>query len=1581
MKKSTSFYLAILLFFCNQNISAQITLSSQAEVDAWDQSIEVLTEHVIITGSDITNIDALSNLRDVESELEIRSNIALTNIDGLSGLEQVTGLVNIIQNDALVSIDGFLGLTDFIGNIQLQFNDGLTNIDGFTNLKNISGTISLWNNDALINIDGFLGLDDISGKVIITNSDLLENIDGFSNLDNFTGLIELTSCDGLTNLDVFAGYTDIQGSLVIENIDNSSIRLDALSNLTNVSGGISISNISSLSDIDIFLNLTDVTGVISINRNEQLLNINGFTNLADISGRVTIRANNLLTDINGFAGLEDVSGELRIISNNSLVNLDALSGLEGFSGNIYIDDNNSLTSIHAFTSFTNISGKLIIDNNDGLTNLNDLSSLSQLTGSLEVIDNISLSNIDGLSGLKDIEGTLVIQNNDALLDIQVFLNLLNLTGNLRVTSNSGLTSVNGFLGLTNITGRIDISTNENLTDISGFSNLSVIEGTLGISGNDALTNVDGLGGLDTITGSLFISLNSSLENIDGLMGLSSTGPGSRLEFRENQNLTNLNGLSGLTNLDGNLFIQENHALENIDGLLVLTEISNTADVRIIENNALTNLNGFSNVKNIYRHLRISNNSGLTQIDGLSQVQELSSTGHLEITHNENLINVDGLSGLRRVNNSARLTIQNNNALTNLDGLYGLEETRGRIIIDGNDQLSACCGLSEAIENGELQDFAIDTNRIGCNSVDEILDACSLTLFYDLIRPCEGIDNGRVTFFASDYDAIPFSYEWEETTLGDSGSGVSNSDQFSIDNLAPGIYNITVTLPNGARESFQNVVLDPIEGSIFEITKLTSTNSTNGIPSGNIYLEYSGGQPPYSLEWIGPNSDSRSDIITNFYTMFGLGAGEYSIQLTDADGQSKIVDITLLDDMVPVFPCSEPLDIVILNDVSGSVDAIEYDESKIFFVDFLKAANIGQSEMESQACVIEWSSSDMQSLIVPLTGNINELESYQDATRAFSAGTAPHPAMQFGYDYVKTNGRSDVEKVLILSTDGFPSPSLIALADEFKAEGYHIITVAFDDAYERGNIRDILTLVASVPLLASGAPAYSDLDADLADDIVNLYLCPLVPGESSSVYFNRDGAIKIDSAVGVCPIADFVELNFTVSAHRELSIPAGTSVMFYHNDPLLFGASPILDYSLPCAIAVGTSESFTVSLPSLDATKLYALLNDDGSRTPPLNFPITDLQELAYSNNIDTISICINDRPTLQALKYTTTPTPICDSILMYTIDVCNIGTTDAFDVLVNDDPPSGSIFSSIMVNDNGCSSDNGGTYDIPVDCCVSISLTYNVSEVPNGYYGSQNVELSGPTDQEYINYDGSQSSSEDVSIEEGIDNCPSTEIWFTKEVNSAEVCEDDFLVYTYTIHNETNSVIHGARFTDELPEPMMWVYKPYFLNGLSINTQELSGTIAEFIIDEIPADTIATFQIDAYTGDWLLDGMVSSAASLENVVDLENGGIQTLQSNTVNTIVYDNAGTICDSLWTNTLEVGQLESVILFPNPTTCTIKFKNLNESVNYRLLSYTGQIYEEGEYVGGELQLGYEGVNLVQLILDGEIKTFKVLKIGEGR
>ncbi len=80
---------------------------------------------------------------------------------------------------------------------------------------------------------------------------------------------------------------------------------------------------------------------------------------------------------------------------------------------------------------------------------------------------------------------------------------------------------------------------------------------------------------------------------------------------------------------------------------------------------------------------------------------------------------------------------------------------------------------------------------------------------------------------------------------------------------------------------------------------------------------------------------------------------------------------LLDETNPQNTCNQPLDIVILNDASGSVDAVEYNESKQFFVDFINALNIGTADTQSRAAIVEWSGSIIQQTRIPITGNLSD----------------------------------------------------------------------------------------------------------------------------------------------------------------------------------------------------------------------------------------------------------------------------------------------------------------------------------------------------------------------------------------------------------------------------------------------------------------------------------------------------------------------------------------------------------------------------------------------------------------------------------
>jgi hypothetical protein len=149
----------------------------------------------------------------------------------------------------------------------------------------------------------------------------------------------------------------------------------------------------------------------------------------------------------------------------------------------------------------------------------------------------------------------------------------------------------------------------------------------------------------------------------------------------------------------------------------------------------------------------------------------------------------------------------------------------------------------------------------------------------------------------------------------------------------------------------------------------------------------------------------------------LRYGEYLISVEDSAGASIAMAVTRLDDEVPVITCDVPMDIVILNDVSGSVSANEYSGSKQFFTDFLRLSNIGTASDQSRAAIVEWSFRSEQAVRIPMTGELADIEAYLDSNRAFAGGTAPHEALAFGEAYLRSIARPDVERVLVLCTDG------------------------------------------------------------------------------------------------------------------------------------------------------------------------------------------------------------------------------------------------------------------------------------------------------------------------------------------------------------------------------------------------------------------------------------------------------------------------------------------------------------------------------------------------------------------------------------
>jgi uncharacterized repeat protein (TIGR01451 family) len=761
-------------------------------------------------------------------------------------------------------------------------------------------------------------------------------------------------------------------------------------------------------------------------------------------------------------------------------------------------------------------------------------------------------------------------------------------------------------------------------------------------------------------------------------------------------------------------------------------------------------------------------------------------------------------------------------------------------------------------------------------------------------PCVGSNTGSLQVQLSGLAYPPYTYTWAIEGSGNTGSGSSNTENFVIDSLAAGTYTLTVINATADTATQTGIVLTSIPGSIFEVLNITSTNSSNSLPNGAILISVAGGVANYSFTWSGMQSGSGV-VDSNSYLIPNLLAGNYTITVTDGVGNEVTHTVTLLDETTPGNTCLAPLDIVILNDVSGSVDGVEYEESKQFYVNFINALNVGMGAEDTRVGIVEWS--DEAQTVIPITGNLSALQNYAVNNRTFEDGTYPNGALTYGYNYLNTEQRAGVPKVLVLSTDASSdqvSGSLIALAETYKAQGYIIVSIAFDDAFSNDYTRDILRQVASIDVLAPGAPAYSLLTNTLASNIVNLYVCPSDPGSSNTVYFNRDGVLDLTAytANDFCPTPSFVTINYTVTAQQQLSIPAGTPISFYYNNPALFAATPILTTYIPCAIAAGSSENLSVTLPITNAANVWGVLNDNGTQLPPISFPITGINENVYSNNTDNISICTDPLPTLSALKYTTTPQPICGNTVIYTVDVCNISSVDAVGVTITDQPPAGFALINSNVNYNGCSS-GVGAYNIPVGCCVSITYEYDATLASNGNYNNQGVLLGGTGGQIYQNFNAASTTAEDVTIGNGID-CASSAVLFTQAVNTTNVCEEGFITYTFSIENQTNTALQNLSFASLLPAPAIWAAEPYLTNGLSIASTNITGSqAANFTIAEVQPNTTATFMLDVYLGNWTDSGSIINTATLDNlpafINDNGNAISSTAQTVIINALPYINA--------------------------------------------------------------------------------------------
>jgi S-formylglutathione hydrolase FrmB len=336
---------------------------------------------------------------------------------------------------------------------------------------------------------------------------------------------------------------------------------------------------------------------------------------------------------------------------------------------------------------TEIEGNVSIYGGD-INNLDGLDVLGKIGGGLIIYDCDALSNLSGLQNI-DSTGFLKIQHNDGLYDLSDLDNLTYAGSQIRIQQNWNLTSLTG-LENTSTTGSVMISMNPSLVDLIPLGNIDSLGSFLEISGNTLLTDLQGLHNITTIGGDLIINENDSLQDLSELSNLTSV-PGNL--SLSGESLSSLEGLNNISYVGGGVDIY-NTALQNLDGLDLLDSIGGWLAIGI-----WTEQGNPADIGNPY-------------LENLSALNNLTSIGG-------DLIN-------------GSLIILSNDSLTSLAGLENIAEySIFNLDIAGNQSLSTCeiNMICDYLTN-PTGDVTIEGNASGCNSQEEVEEACEAVDIYE-----------------------------------------------------------------------------------------------------------------------------------------------------------------------------------------------------------------------------------------------------------------------------------------------------------------------------------------------------------------------------------------------------------------------------------------------------------------------------------------------------------------------------------------------------------------------------------------------------------------------------------------------------------------------------------------------------------------------------------------------------------------------------------------------------------------------------------------------------------------------------------